>query len=145
MAPFTSMNDWCIYIALYCVLLYTQRALQSVLQSFGVSLLNHHQCIYVKYLNVTYFLRKEEITFCFLDFTFYFLGLKVSKLGLKDAWILSDILSAALPVSLIWDRDAANCGTLLSYLPWPTELRRSWCRFCWAQEWRIPAESRLWG
>ncbi len=36
------MNGWCIYIALYCVLLYTQSALQSVLQSFGVSLLNHH-------------------------------------------------------------------------------------------------------
>ncbi len=28
-----SMNEWCIYIALYCVLLYTQ----STLQSYGVS------------------------------------------------------------------------------------------------------------
>ncbi len=35
------MNDeWCIYIALYCVLLYTQ----SALQSYRGSLLNHHQC-----------------------------------------------------------------------------------------------------
>ncbi len=34
------MNEWCIYIALYCVLPYTQSALQSC----GGSLLNHHQC-----------------------------------------------------------------------------------------------------
>ncbi len=34
------MNEWCIYIALYCVLLYTQSALQSC----GGSLCNHHQC-----------------------------------------------------------------------------------------------------
>ncbi len=34
------MNEWCIYIALYCILLYTQ----SALQSWGGSLLNHHQC-----------------------------------------------------------------------------------------------------
>ncbi len=34
------MNEWCIYIVLYCVLLYTQSALQSC----GGSLLNHHQC-----------------------------------------------------------------------------------------------------
>ncbi len=34
------MNELCIYIALYCVLLYTQ----STLQSCGGSLLNHHQC-----------------------------------------------------------------------------------------------------
>ncbi len=34
------MNEWGIYIALYCVLLYTQ----SDLQSCGGSLLNHHQC-----------------------------------------------------------------------------------------------------
>ncbi len=34
------MNEWCIYIALYCVLLYTQSALQSC----RGSLLNHHQC-----------------------------------------------------------------------------------------------------
>ncbi len=34
------MNEWSIYIALYCVLLYTQ----SALQSYGGSLLNHHQC-----------------------------------------------------------------------------------------------------
>ncbi len=35
------MNEWCIYIALYCVLLYTQSTLQSC---GGGSLLNHHQC-----------------------------------------------------------------------------------------------------
>ncbi len=35
------MNEWCIYIALYCVLLYTQSALQSC----GGGLLNHHQCV----------------------------------------------------------------------------------------------------
>ncbi len=35
------MNEWCIYIALYCVLLYTQSALQSC---GGGSLLNHYQC-----------------------------------------------------------------------------------------------------
>ncbi len=34
------MHEWYIYIALYCVLLYTQSALQSC----GGSLLNHHQC-----------------------------------------------------------------------------------------------------
>ncbi len=34
------MNEWCIYKALYCVLPYTQ----SALQSWGGSLLNHHQC-----------------------------------------------------------------------------------------------------
>ncbi len=34
------MNEWGIYIALYYVLLYTQ----SALQSYKVSLLNHHQC-----------------------------------------------------------------------------------------------------
>ncbi len=34
------MNKLCIYIELYCVLLYTQ----STLQSCGGSLLNHHQC-----------------------------------------------------------------------------------------------------
>ncbi len=34
------MNEWCIYIALYCVLFYTQSALKSL----GGSLLNHHQC-----------------------------------------------------------------------------------------------------
>ncbi len=34
------MNEWSIYIALYCVLLYTQSALQSC---GGESLLNHHQ------------------------------------------------------------------------------------------------------
>ncbi len=34
------MNEWSIYIALYCVLLYTQ----SALQSYRGSLLNHHQC-----------------------------------------------------------------------------------------------------
>ncbi len=34
------MNELCIYIALYCVLLYTQ----SSLQSCGGSLLNQHQC-----------------------------------------------------------------------------------------------------
>ncbi len=37
---FLAPNEWCIYIALYCVLLYTQRDLQSN----GGSLLNHHQC-----------------------------------------------------------------------------------------------------
>ncbi len=36
------MNEWCYYIALYCVLLYTQSALQSC--EGGGSLLNHHQC-----------------------------------------------------------------------------------------------------
>ncbi len=36
------MNEWGIYIALYCVLLYTQSALQSC--GGGGSLLNHHQC-----------------------------------------------------------------------------------------------------
>ncbi len=36
------MNEWCIYIALYCVLLYTQSTLQSC--GGGGSLLNHHQC-----------------------------------------------------------------------------------------------------
>ncbi len=35
------MNEWCIYIALYCVLLYTQSALQSCGEGGG-SL--HHQC-----------------------------------------------------------------------------------------------------
>ncbi len=34
------MNEWCIYIELYCVLFYTQSASQSC----GGSLLNHHQC-----------------------------------------------------------------------------------------------------
>ncbi len=41
------MNEWCIYIALYCALLYTQSALQScvcVCVWGGGSLLNHHQC-----------------------------------------------------------------------------------------------------
>ncbi len=39
------MNEWCIYIALYCVLLYTQSALQSCGGGGGgESLLNHHQC-----------------------------------------------------------------------------------------------------
>ncbi len=33
------MNEWCIYIALYCVLLYTQSALKPC-----GGLLNHHQC-----------------------------------------------------------------------------------------------------
>ncbi len=37
------INEWCIYIALYCVLLYTQSALQSCVY-LGGSLLNHHQC-----------------------------------------------------------------------------------------------------
>ncbi len=37
------MNEWCIYIALYCVLLYTQSTLQSY-GGGGGSLLNHHQC-----------------------------------------------------------------------------------------------------
>ncbi len=36
------MNEWCIYIALYCILLYTKSALQSCWG--GGSLLNHHQC-----------------------------------------------------------------------------------------------------
>ncbi len=35
-----SLNEWCIYTARYCVLLYTQSALQSC----GGSLLNHHYC-----------------------------------------------------------------------------------------------------
>ncbi len=35
------INEWCIYIVLYCVLLYTQSALQSC---GGGSLLNPHQC-----------------------------------------------------------------------------------------------------
>ncbi len=35
-------NKRCIYIALYCVLLYTQSTLQSC---GGGSLLNHHQCL----------------------------------------------------------------------------------------------------
>ncbi len=35
------INEWCIYIVLLCVLLYTQSALQSC---GGGSLLNHHQC-----------------------------------------------------------------------------------------------------
>ncbi len=35
-----TLYEWCIYIALYCVLLYTQ----SALQSYGGSFLNHHQC-----------------------------------------------------------------------------------------------------
>ncbi len=39
---FEWMNEWCIYIALYCVLLYTQSALQSCVGGGG-SLLNHHQ------------------------------------------------------------------------------------------------------
>ncbi len=38
------MNEWCIYIALYCVLLYTQSALQSCGGGGGGSLLNHPQC-----------------------------------------------------------------------------------------------------
>ncbi len=38
------MNELCIYIALYCVLLYTQSALQSCVCVGGGSLLNHHQC-----------------------------------------------------------------------------------------------------
>ncbi len=38
------MNEWCIYILLYCVLLYTQGALQSWGGGGGWSLLNHHQC-----------------------------------------------------------------------------------------------------
>ncbi len=37
------MNEWCTYIALYCVLLYTQSALQSC-GGGGGSLLNPHQC-----------------------------------------------------------------------------------------------------
>ncbi len=42
------MNEWCIYIALYCVVLYTQSALQSNGVGGGGGgvefLLNHHQC-----------------------------------------------------------------------------------------------------
>ncbi len=38
------MNERCIYLALYCVLLYTQSALQSCVCGGGGSLLNHHQC-----------------------------------------------------------------------------------------------------
>ncbi len=39
------MNEWCIYIAIYCVLLYTKSALQSCGGGGGSgSLLNHHQC-----------------------------------------------------------------------------------------------------
>ncbi len=34
------LNEWCVFIAPYCVLLYSQSALQSC----GGSLLNHHQC-----------------------------------------------------------------------------------------------------
>ncbi len=49
---YESMNEWCIYIALYCVLLYTQSALQSCVcvcvcvwgGGERGSLLNHHQC-----------------------------------------------------------------------------------------------------
>ncbi len=37
------MHRWCIYIALYCVLLYTQSTLQSC-GGGGGSLLIHHQC-----------------------------------------------------------------------------------------------------
>ncbi len=37
------MNEWCIYIALFCVLLYTQSALKSCVCGRG-SILNHHQC-----------------------------------------------------------------------------------------------------
>ncbi len=37
------MNEWCIYIALYCVLLYTQSVFQSCVVGGG-SLLNHHKC-----------------------------------------------------------------------------------------------------
>ncbi len=40
--PVEWMNEWCIYIALYYVLLYTQSALQSCV--WGGGLLNHHQC-----------------------------------------------------------------------------------------------------
>ncbi len=36
------MNEWCIYIALYFILLYTKSSLQSC--GGGGSLLNHHQC-----------------------------------------------------------------------------------------------------
>ncbi len=43
---FTSCNndddEWCIYIALYCVLLYTKALYNHV---GGGSLLNHHQCV----------------------------------------------------------------------------------------------------
>ncbi len=41
------MNEWCTYIALYCVLLYTQSASQSCGRGGGGGggpLLNHHQC-----------------------------------------------------------------------------------------------------
>ncbi len=41
------MNELCIYIVLFCVLLYTQSALQSCgvgVGGWGGSLLNHHQC-----------------------------------------------------------------------------------------------------
>ncbi len=41
------MNELCIYIALYCVLLYTKSALQSC----GGSLLNHHQCAASTWMN----------------------------------------------------------------------------------------------
>ncbi len=38
------MNEWCTYIVLYCVLLYTQSTSQSCGGGGGGGLLNHHQC-----------------------------------------------------------------------------------------------------
>ncbi len=38
------MNEWCIYIAHYCVFSYTQSPLQSCSSWWKGPLLNHHQC-----------------------------------------------------------------------------------------------------
>ncbi len=53
------INEWCIYKALYCVLLYTQSALQSC-GGGGGSLLNHHQCAASIWMLTTHQLQVES-------------------------------------------------------------------------------------
>ncbi len=65
------MNEWCIYIALYCVLLYTQSALQSYGGGGGGSLLNHHQCAASTWMIWVYSLIFRKMLFSILNFSSY--------------------------------------------------------------------------
>ncbi len=97
------MNEWSIYIALSCVLLYTQ----SALQSYGGSLLNHHQCA-----ASTWMMRRQPQDNGASALTTHQLQVEERVIGQSSGWGLLGGHDWQRPVKGIWPGHRGYTPTL---------------------------------
>ncbi len=111
------MNEWCIYTVLYCVLLYTQ----STLQSWGLSILNHHQCAASTWMIIISCIWCNRICWHALMFKKHYFSNTVHYCIVHYAPALSNASFSTKPLLLTicsdWPTDSVHCD-------WPNTTSR---------------------